>query len=404
MEDFYNNSNNWLFPEVQQIGGASPLDNMTEAEEFLVAEFDRDRERPIVVNFSGGKDSLACLALAVKALKRLNDSRRPTILSSLTGYEQNDFWPWLDYLKTTLFPRFKWLAVKPTPFTSYIVETIGVGKPPVNMPNMRQCNGRWKQYPLQLGRKILTEKWGARYLSIVGTRAEESPRRRKRLEADGRLGSISGIKLCQPLGWITAATLWAWLEENIEGLTGVSYDRLQQYYADKGRDGCWLCSYHRDWSTLSPFQAWVQQYQKTIWEQAVADKTLFPLAKRDKQEKINAVWLTPYVSESCRSSIDNRKKWFEEIIAADKKYGEGLIKQVHIDFIKEIWNYQETYAADYGHYSGMKHWNHYREDYLPKMLNPYLYPIAITSKTCADGTVVDCVKKGEVAFYNEVVK
>ena len=397
LEDLYKDKKNWLFPEVYQIGGSSPLDDINEAEAFLINELERDPSRPVVINFSGGKDSLGCLALTVQALRRLNDKRRPTILSSVTGYEQNDFFPWFEYLKTALFPSFNWITVKPTAFTSYVVETIGLGKPPVNMPNMRQCNGRWKQYPLQLAKEILTAENG-KYLSIVGTRAEESPRRRKRLEADGRLGSISGAKLCQPLGWITAATLWSWLNDNLEDLTGVKFDRLQDYYSNKGRDGCWLCSYHHDWSTLSPFQKWVQEFQAAIWEKDNND--IFP--KLSTKKKHVAHWLNDHATLSCRSSLENRKQWFEEVVAADKRFGENYIKPVHIDFIHEIWNYQETYIDDYGLHAATKHWNYYKSDYLPKMLKPYLYPIAFKQKTRRDGSVIDCVNKGEVLFYNKV--
>ena len=401
MEDFYKDEKNWLFPEVQQIGGGA-LDNMTEAEEFLRGILTADPDKPIVVNFSGGKDSLTCLALTEKVLRSLNDPRRPIVATATTGYDLQEYYPWLDYLKSVMFPRFTWLAVKPTPFVSYAVEILGLGKPPTNMPNMRQCNGRWKQNPLKLSANIINRDFGVDRISICGTRAEESSRRLKRLEKDGRAGKISGVQLIQPLGWITARTLWSWLEDNLEELTGVSYDRLKQYYSDKGRDGCWVCSYHKDWTTLTPFQAWVQQYQKQVWDDARGNPEVFPLAPKEPGKKYAPVWLTPYVSKSCRAPLRYRKQWYADVKAAQERFGEVWIKPVHEDFIKEIWNYQVTYADDHGELAGVKHWNHYREEYLPKMLNPYLYPLAFDQKVAKDGTIYDTLKLGEVDFYNKV--
>ena len=396
MDDYYDNEKNWLFPEVNK----EPLDDMSEAEGFLASEFEKAKEKPVVINFSCGKDSLACLALATKVLRRMNDKRRPIILTSITGYEQNDFAPWFDYLKSVLFSRYDWLCVKPTEFTSYIVETVGLGKPPVNMPNMKQCNGRWKDYPLHLGKKILEEKYGE-YLSVTGVRAEESFRRRSRLEVTGRVGDISGHIFYQPLAWITTKTLWAWLEENLEEYTGVSFDRLKDYYANKGRDGCWLCSYHYDWSDLTPFQRWVQEFQAAVWDEATKTN-LFSIHKREPGEKKHtAVWLTPYVTHACRSDIEKRREWLDKILEADRKFGEGFVKQIHLDFIYEHWNYQERYKDDYGRYAAMNHWNHYKEDYLPNMLKPYLYDIAFTHKVTGNGKKIDYIRKGYVEFFND---
>ena len=392
MDDYYDNEKNWLFPEVNK----EPLDDMSEAEGFLASEFEKNKEKQIVIGFSCGKDSLATLALATKVLRRMNDKRRPIILTSITKYEQKDFAPWFDYLQSTLFPRYNWLCIKPTELTSYIVETIGIGMPPVNMPNLRACNNRWKVLPLRLGKKILKEKYGG-YMTLSGLRAEESFRRRSRLEESGRASIISGDLIYQPLAWITTKTLWAWLEENLEEYTGVSFDRLKDYYATKKRDGCWLCSYHNDWSDLTPFQRWVQGFQKEIWDEA---DIVFPTEKKDPGVKRRVIQLTPYATRGCRSSLEDRKKWFDKILEADKKFGEGYIKQIHIDFIHEIWNYTERYKDDYGQYAGVNHWNHYKEDYLPHMMKPYLRDVAFVTKTTKSGKVIDNVRKGIVEFFN----
>ena len=397
MENDYKKRENWLFPEVNPY---IDKDDFREAFEFLKAEVSNTPpSSPIVVNFSGGKDSLACLALAEKVKEELNDNRELIILTSLTGYEDFFFNNWFKYLKKALFPRFNWLTVKPPLIVSYSVETLGLGKPPIEMPQMSQCNGRWKQAPLDFAYKLIPKN----RVEVCGIRGEESPKRAERLIRYGRVSYFCSKYLTSPLGYISTPTLWAWLEKELFKYTGVEFAKLQEYYKYKKRDGCWLCRYNKTKENLTPFQAWVQDFNKKVWSERTEGGYYKQLEINNYQQmKYKRLKLNDYTTATIRAPLSWRKKWLKEVLEAECFYNETFLTKTHLDLIREIWAYSERYKNDFGELAGMAHWNHYKNDYIKYMINPYLRSLAFEEKTLKDGKKIDVVKKGELVFYNKI--
>ena len=388
MLEIYNKTDNWLLPEAQS--GTADLSEVSEAIEFAAAQLTKRPGDLPVVSFSCGKDSLLTLVVVSKALEKVGRSPTElTIATAVTGYEDERFAVWLDYLRSVLFPRFNWTAVTKNPIASYAVETLGLGMPPTNMPNLRHCNLRWKGAPLEfLRRQILDDNGGGDTINFSGTRAEESRRRADRFKEQGRLNIIGGTPQVSPIAFVSSATLWKYLEGNLDSI-GVDYSRLVEYYKGKTRDGCWVCSYGKE--ELVGFKLFVRNYQKEAWDSGVWESI----------DDLPAGW-SPTIYRSARVRLEKRKQFYNEIVTAAEGFGcrSQFFTPLIEDFIAESWRFTEQFIDRGAEWAGVRTWNELKDEYQPA--KPYLHDLTFYTKTTKSGRRVDYLHPGAIFFKNKL--
>ena len=374
-----------------------PDEAIEEAISFTAEELKKDEyaEARPVVNFSGGKDSFLTLCVVMKALERIGRPERPVLISSFSGYENNDFRPWFNFLLEGLYRRFPSIVVTKNVLASYSCETLGLGFPPTYMPNLRQCNSRWKVLPIDTGYDEIKKRNPGGIVCFAGTRAEESVRRAHRFAAKGRAHEIgTGHFLIQPLAWVKEANLWPYLSANMEEITGVPFAALSDYYATKTRDGCWCCSYCRE--VLPPFQRFATDYARQAWENRAA----YGWETETKEEA--KIKRPVYAAKCMRFSLEGRKRAYKDITEAAERFGvrDEYFTPIIEDIIAEEWNYCEYFADRFGKFAGMRHWNAFKDEYLSIMKKPYLLPEVFTITKKKNGGEYHAFKKGNIFFNN----
>lgn len=150
---------------------------------------------PLVVALSWGKDSTVCLILLIEALKRVKARRfilpKCYAINSNTELENpalEEYFEGMGNDLTNFVSReglnFEYLKVEPPITASFFYVTIGRGKLPRYPSMSRDCSVDWKIEPIKRAKKGLPET-EQNYISIVGTRINESADRKKRMTERG---------------------------------------------------------------------------------------------------------------------------------------------------------------------------------------------------------------------------
>jgi phosphoadenosine phosphosulfate reductase len=178
-----------------------------------------EREGPVLVSFSGGKDSLATLLLVKKAL-----GEDFYVLFTDTGIEYPETISYVERVLARLGLKDK--TIRASSFTSFF-DAIDIFGPPAR--DFRWCCKTCKLAPIAYAVKGL----GGRCLTFIGLREIESAKRRKQgavwegIWVKGQVG-ISPIH-----DWGTL-NVWLYLFKE-----GVELNPL--YYKGLERIGCWVC-------------------------------------------------------------------------------------------------------------------------------------------------------------------
>lgn len=230
---------------------------------------------PIVIAFSGGKDSTLALLLwwlAIAALPPDERTKPIYIVSSNTGVEQPDL---IKRLKTSLARINQAAKEQGLPFAAYevgppvvdsmLVCMIGKGWA-APQQRFRWCTGRLKSTPSTLYVKSVIAENG-RCIVVLGVRLDESTSRAasiKQYQVPGSLlginGSIRGAYTYTPIVEFTNDDVWQvllsyritpWNDNNYELLTmyrqanggdcPIIIGQVNAPSCGTGRMGCWIC-------------------------------------------------------------------------------------------------------------------------------------------------------------------
>jgi len=188
----------------------------------LIQEVCIKSDSPVLVSFSGGKDSLVTLLLVKKALEPLD--KRFYVLFTDTGIEYPETISYVERVLRRLKLEDK--TIKTSSFTDFFkaLELLG---PPAR--DFRWCCKTCKLAPIAYAIKNL----GGRCLTFIGLRGAESAKRKKQ----GAMWEgvwIKGQLGFSPIHDWSTLTVWLYLFKE-----GIELNPL--YYKGLERIGCWVC-------------------------------------------------------------------------------------------------------------------------------------------------------------------
>ncbi|MHC1637423.1 MAG: phosphoadenosine phosphosulfate reductase domain-containing protein [Candidatus Nezhaarchaeales archaeon] len=179
-------------------------------------------DKPILVSFSGGKDSLVVLLLVKKALAKLN--REFFVLFSNTGIEYPETEAYVNRILEQLGLQSKTIKVKA--FTNFF-DAIELFGPPAR--DFRWCCKTCKLAPAAYAIK----KLGGECITFIGSRGVESIKR-KRQGAIWKSIWVKGQTGASPIYNWSTLDVWLYLLKE-----GVELNPL--YHKGLERIGCWVC-------------------------------------------------------------------------------------------------------------------------------------------------------------------
>jgi DNA sulfur modification protein DndC len=310
--------------------------------------------RPIVICFSGGKDSTCCLQLVIMALKNLPKEllkNRVYVTFSDTLVEPL---PLSNYLRDTLVAieegvralelPIEVIALRPSMNDTFFVNMIGRGyKAPTMM--FRWCTERMKIRPINGFIESQVEQNGEVYL-IIGARTEESIARARSLKAhtiEGKIKKHATLKGALTFALIeewTTEDVWSFLT-NFESPYGTDNRILEKLYEDststntdhvynKTRHGCWVCTVIKNDRSLEAF-----------CENGYNLKPLLEF-RNHIQSMSGDVTCTEEIRRKgtlAKSLLTTNKRadLLRRLLIAQKEVGQQLICQEELNFIDSIW-------------------------------------------------------------------
>ncbi len=213
--------------------------------------------RPFCVAYSGGKDSSVILYLTVRMLenlqlKNIELKKRVLVINSNTLAELP---PVLEHLQTSLkqieeYAKENNLPIEVQEVTPEIkntlnVQLLGVGMPPPSN-SLRWCTDKLKVFPID--KKIKEIFPSGRFISIIGTRRDESFSRDARIEK----ASVKGTNLklndrykeasnLMPIELWSTKDVWEYLFKQENNL--VNIDFLWKLYSDASNKDASECTF-----------------------------------------------------------------------------------------------------------------------------------------------------------------
>ncbi len=224
----------------------------------ILEEYYKKDKRPFCVAYSGGKDSSAILYLTIKMLENLKynnydlSDREVLIINSNTLAELP---PVLKHLHNSLNQieeyalkhelPIKVREVKPELKNTLNVQLIGVGMPPPSN-SLRWCTDKLKVFPID--KEIKSYFPDGRFISVIGTRRDESFSRDARIEK----ASVKGTNLklndryknannLMPIESWSTKDVWEYLLRQKNDL--VNIDFLWKLYSDASGKKANECSF-----------------------------------------------------------------------------------------------------------------------------------------------------------------
>ena len=214
-------------------------------------------DRPFCVAYSGGKDSSVILYLTVKMLEKLQSkniklNKRVLVINSNTLAELP---PVLEHLQTSLkqiqsYANQNNLPIEVQEVTPELkntlnVQLLGVGMPPPSN-SLRWCTDKLKVFPID--KKIKEIFPNGRFISIIGTRRDESFSRDARIEK----ASVKGTNLklndryknasnLMPIELWSTKDVWEYLFKQKNDL--VDIDFLWKLYSDASNKDASECTF-----------------------------------------------------------------------------------------------------------------------------------------------------------------
>jgi DNA sulfur modification protein DndC len=326
--------------------------NTNKIQARLIELFRKFNTKPVVVAYSGGKDSTYLLHHVVELLTKMRTNPLVVVYAD-TMVENpvihNHAMRFLNKLKTycdTVGLEAQILVARPEVKNTYWVNVIGKGYP---LPNFRfrWCQDKLKIKPIK---KVLSS-FSSGFI-LVAVRMDESTARKQSLSK--RLNSIelerNHLRVFAPMYDITEDEVWEFLIQN-RTLWGETYeDVVNLYRTARGecplipeknrfrsgcgmRFGCWVCT--------------VVKEDKTLKNQAVYDETLRKLyefrnwlvefcnrlenrlpIRRDGREAINGKGVL---------TLQARQRILNELQKLEKATGLQILTSEELNEIKRIW-------------------------------------------------------------------
>jgi len=213
-------------------------------------------ERPLCVAFSGGKDSTALVFILLDILEEIKQKnqlfKKTYILNSNT---QAELPPLLEHLNRSLKTIQQYADVRkllvevfevvPLEKHTLNVQLLGVGMPPPSR-QFRWCTSKLKVQPIE--RKLKELFPDGKFISVVGSRRDESIDRKNRIEKQSKVNSHLKINdrfpnadNLYPLEYWNTKNIWEYLFDQDSGVIDINF--LWNLYSDASQKDANECSF-----------------------------------------------------------------------------------------------------------------------------------------------------------------
>lgn len=357
----------------------------------ILKEYYLHDERPLCIAFSGGKDSTALVFLMIELLKELkqdNTLRKPTyIINSNTLAELP---PLLEHLEKSLKTiqeygnrnelNLEVHEVVPQDKHTLNVQLLGVGMPPPSR-NFRWCTTKLKVWPIEKKLKELFPD--GKFISVVGSRRDESDDRKKRIIKQSQVNShlkindrFTNADNLYPIEFWNTKDIWEYILDQNNNIINTTF--LWELYSDasskdakecsfvgaggkhidegkigcgQSRFGCWQCYVVRDndksldglLKSGYPDMEHYKDYRELYWNftqqgwqntrDVYSHRTQQQEFFEDKPERMG-------MTKPKGVMLKVRKKFYLELLKLNSKLSYEIITLHEIHLIQERWLYE----------------------------------------------------------------
>jgi len=342
-------------------------------------------ERPLCVAYSGGKDSTALVFIVLDLLQELKKAgklyKKTYIINSNTLAELP---PLLEHLRNTLnsLEGFDDLLIEVhevTPLDKHTlnVQLLGVGMPPPSR-QFRWCTSKLKVWPIERRLKELFPD--GKFISVVGSRRDESIDRKNRIEKQSLTNShlkindrFENADNLYPIEYWNTKNIWEYLFRQNNEIIDINF--LWNLYSDasskdakecsfagaggkhidegnigcgQSRFGCWQCYVVRDndksldglmQSGYDNIELY-KEYREKYWNytQLGWEKTRDVYSHRTQQrEFFDKKYNRDEMTKPKGILLSIRKKFFVEMLKLNEKLPDEIITADEIHLIQKRW-------------------------------------------------------------------
>lgn len=238
--------------DIQNENLGTKLDNT----KSILKEYYLNDNRPLCIAFSGGKDSTALVFILLNVLEEIKANnqlhKKTYIINSNTLAELP---PLLEHLKKSLKSIQKYsdekdllievYEVVPLKQHTLNVQLLGVGMPPPSR-QFRWCTSKLKVQPIE--RKLKELFPDGKFISVVGSRRDESSDRKARIEKQSKVNSHLKINdrfpnadNLYPIEYWNTKNIWEYIFTQNEKI--IDTDFLWNLYSDASNKDAKECSF-----------------------------------------------------------------------------------------------------------------------------------------------------------------
>ncbi|WNL26765.1 phosphoadenosine phosphosulfate reductase family protein [Arcobacter cryaerophilus gv. pseudocryaerophilus] len=358
----------------------------------VIEKYYLEDERPLCVAYSGGKDSTALVFLVLEILIKLRKmdliNKKTYIINSNTLAELP---PLLEHLETSLkcikeFSNINNLNVEvyevvPLDKHTLNVQLLGVGMPPPSL-KFRWCTTKLKVSPIENKLKELFPN--GKFISVVGSRRDESTDRKKRIIKQSKVNSHLKINdrfpeadNLYPLEYWDTKNIWEYIFTQNKNV--INIDFLWELYSDasnksasecsfvgaggkhidegkigcgQSRFGCWQCYVVRDndksldgllksgYKDISLYKDYRELYWNKTQEGWQNTRDVYS-HRTQYQEFFDEKYLDRIGMTKAKGiKLSIRKSFFKELLNLNSKLSYSIISENEIDLIQIRWLYE----------------------------------------------------------------
>lgn len=357
----------------------------------ILQKYYLEDERPLCIAYSGGKDSTALVFLMLEILKELKKTnkiyKKTYIINSNTLAELP---PLLKHLEQSLdsireYANMYGLNVEVyevTPVEKHTlnVQLLGVGMPPPSQ-KFRWCTTKLKVWPIEKKLKELFPD--GKFISVVGSRRDESPDRKKRIIKQSKINSHLKINdrfpnadNLYPIEYWNTKNIWEYIFTQDKNIIDINF--LWELYSDasskdakecsfvgaggkhidegkigcgQSRFGCWQCYVVRDndksldglLKSGYPDMELYKEYRELYWNftqlgwqntrDVYSHRTQQQEFFEDKPERLG-------MTKPKGIMLKVRKNFYAELLKLNSKLSHEIITFYEIHLIQERWLYE----------------------------------------------------------------